>query len=65
MHEYYLTEKDGNTIFSKPLQQDRLDYLRNEFELGRESINQDLSFEIPSYLDPRLRWPNQTPHPRN
>jgi hypothetical protein len=50
MHEYYLTDKEGNSIFSKPLQQDRLDYLANEFELGRESINQDLSYEFPSYL---------------
>src|SRR5688572_24451462 len=45
LHEYYLTDKDGATIFEKPLQSDRLDFLRNRFQLQYPSVNEDLLYE--------------------
>lgn len=50
MHEYFLTRKDGNSIFEKPTQQERLDFLAEEYTSENESINSDLSFDFPDSL---------------
>lgn len=45
LHEYYLTDKDGTTIFDKPLQADRLNFLRERFRFRYPSINEHLVYE--------------------
>jgi len=47
LHEFYLTRKDGNTIFALPDQPARLKFLLDEYTRGRRSINDDISFEFP------------------
>jgi hypothetical protein len=47
LHEYYLTDGEGNTIFSLSNQQDRLRFLLNAFSGGRDAINKDLGFAFP------------------
>jgi hypothetical protein len=46
LHEYYLTEGDGNTIFDIAEQEGRLAFLQNKLIDNYPSINDDLSFEI-------------------
>jgi hypothetical protein len=48
LHEYYLTERDGNTIFDITEQEGRLAFLQNKLIDNYPSINDDLSFEIHS-----------------
>jgi len=45
LHEFYLTDKDGSTIFDLPAQQDKIDFLTKRFEFDYPSINNDLSYE--------------------
>jgi len=47
LHEYYLTDKDGKTIFDLPVQQDRLEFLAERFRSDYPSINDDLAYELP------------------
>src|SRR4051812_45513931 len=47
LHEYYLTEKDGTTIFEKVLLQDRMNFLNNKYSFDLPSISDDMEFEIP------------------
>lgn len=47
LHEYYLSDQDGTTIFDKALQQERLDYLQGRANFRQPSIEKDLSFEVP------------------
>jgi hypothetical protein len=44
LHEYYLTDKDGSTIFDKPVQADRLNFLRDRFRFNYPSINEHLEY---------------------
>jgi len=53
LHEYFLTRKDGTTIFSEPDQSARLTFLREEFSNEQEAINEDLDFEFPESLQAR------------
>src|SRR5678810_911066 len=48
LHEFYLTKKDGTTVFSVSDQPNRLKFLLDEYTVGRESINADISFEFPA-----------------
>lgn len=54
MHEYYLTKKDGSSVFEKNTQQERLDYLLTEFADDLDPINDDIQFEFP----PSLQYEN-------
>lgn len=47
LHEYYLSDQDGTTIFDKALQQERLDYLQGRANFRQPSIEKDLAFEVP------------------
>lgn len=47
LHEYYLSDQDGTTIFDKALQQERLDYLQGRANFRQPSIEKDLVFEVP------------------
>jgi hypothetical protein len=46
LHEFYLTRQDGTTIFDLPNQDQRINFLLEEFSRGNESINSDLSYEF-------------------
>src|ERR1700730_16639813 len=50
LHEFFLTEKDGKTIFELPNQADRINFLLDEYTLERISITNDLQFNFPSHL---------------
>lgn len=50
LHEYYLTDKDGSTIFDKPIQSEKLEFLRKRFNYNYPSINDDLTYEVPASL---------------
>jgi hypothetical protein len=50
LHEYFLTRKDGTTIFSEPDQPSRLAFLQEEFSRDQEPVNQDIAFEFPKSL---------------
>lgn len=50
MHEYFLTRQDGKTIFENNLQQDRLQFLNEEFENDKEPVNSDIDFQFPDSL---------------
>jgi len=45
LHEYYLTRDKGETIFEKPAQSDRLDFLFDRFVKDLPSIHEDLVFQ--------------------
>jgi len=47
LHEYYLTDSDGSTIFDKASQDLRLSYLEDRSRRGMPSIDNDLSYTIP------------------
>lgn len=49
-HEYFLTRSDGSVIFEKIAQEDRLQFLEEEFSSNKVSINEDLEFEFPETL---------------
>src|SRR5687768_10034461 len=53
LHEYFLTRKDGTTIFSEPDQPARLAYLREEFSRDQEPVNLDVDFDFPESLRAR------------
>ena len=45
LHEYYLTARDGTTVFDLPVQADRLSFLKERFRFRYPSINEHLAFE--------------------
>jgi len=47
LHEFYLTDKNGNNIFSIPAQADRINFLKERAASNEENINSDLDFKIP------------------
>jgi hypothetical protein len=52
MHEFYLTESKGETVFDLPSQQLRLDFLLKQFLKKIPDIGDDLSFVFPDSLLP-------------
>lgn len=46
LHEYYLTEETGKTIFEYATQQERNDFLARSFEANRLTIANDISFDV-------------------
>ena len=53
LHEYFLTRKDGTTIFSEPDQPARLAYLSEEFSNDQHPVNSDIEFVFPESLQAR------------
>ena len=47
LHEFYLTQPDGQTVFDLATQTDRLDFLFNRFKRGDRDISSELRFELP------------------
>jgi hypothetical protein len=47
MHEYFITDADGNTFFGEPDQVKRMNFLLNAYQDERESINKDLTYQFP------------------
>jgi hypothetical protein len=50
IHEYFFTDKNGDTIFAQADQSDRMNMLLDEFSGDRKSINDDVNFEFPEKL---------------
>jgi len=50
LHEYYLTQADGQSIFNLANQNDRIDFIKNRFLQDDRSINSELSFTFPDSL---------------
>ena len=51
LHEFYLTNSNGDTIFTLASQQDRLQFLKAEYDLERASVDDNLSFIFPQELE--------------
>jgi hypothetical protein len=47
LHEFYQTEKAGNTIFDLDLQENRMSFLKEKFYSLSKNINSDLQFIVP------------------
>src|ERR1044072_9399738 len=47
LHEYYLTDHSGTTIFDRASETERLQYLLEKFRDGQPSVNRDLACELP------------------
>src|SRR6476619_2596672 len=50
LHEYYLTQADGQSIFNLANQVDRIEFIKNRFLQDDRSINSELSFNLPDPL---------------
>ncbi|MEO6613370.1 MAG: hypothetical protein ABIT05_14880 [Chitinophagaceae bacterium] len=50
LHEYYLTNRDGTTIFESVDQDARKTFLEEQYARGAESVSNDLAFEFPDSL---------------
>ena len=50
LHEYYLTQRDGQSIFNLANQDDRIEFLKDRFLQDDRSINSELSFNLPDSL---------------
>lgn len=50
MHEFYLTDATGKNFFSFPNQQDRINFLLQQFTDDQESINDDVEYDFPDEL---------------
>lgn len=60
LHEYFLSEQKGETIFAIPAQADRMDFLMNKMALDQPSVSNFLQFEFPEeqaplYKDQHIR----------
>lgn len=55
MHEYYLTGSNGQTVFDEALQDDRIDFLQQQFINDNRTVNQDIEFVIPEMLQEMYR----------
>jgi hypothetical protein len=51
LHEFYLTQTDGQTIFNLPAQSDRIEFLRNQFLRSERNITSELFFDQPVILN--------------
>jgi hypothetical protein len=50
LHEYYLTNPKGDTVFDLNNQADRLLFLADRMDKDAVSVNKDISFEVPPEL---------------
>lgn len=50
MHQFYLTDKEGKSVFALADQKDRLQFLLQQYSKDEDSINQDVLFEFPKQL---------------
>jgi len=50
LHEYYLTQANGDSIFNIANQNDRIAFIENRFLQDDRSINSELSFSLPDSL---------------
>ena len=48
LHEYYLTETNGENIFYLNLQADRINFLKDKYIANREDINSDIAYKVPT-----------------
>lgn len=55
MHEYYLTSKDGKTVFALNNQTDRINFLFDQFTKGYPAINSDLEFIFPAEFEEKYQ----------
>ncbi len=55
LHEYFLSGQKDETIFSIPVQQDRMNYLMNKMALDQPSASNLLEFEFPESLKKMYR----------
>ena len=51
MHEFFLTGKDGKTVFTLSNQTDRINFLLDQYAQDRPAINAGLKFEFPPDLE--------------
>lgn len=54
MHEYYLTDADGKTVFQLANQVDRINFLLNQFSTDRPSVNEDIEFTFPKAMESKF-----------
>jgi len=54
MHEYYLTDADGKTVFQLANQVDRINFLLNQFSTDRPSVNGDIEFTFPKEMESKF-----------
>lgn len=47
LHEFYMTNADGTTVFDLPTQQQRLTFLLDRYATDQENIHNDLHFHVP------------------
>lgn len=47
LHEFYLTQPGGQSVFDLPAQNDRINFLFNRFKRGDRDISSELLFELP------------------
>ncbi|MCC7526847.1 MAG: hypothetical protein IT250_18630 [Chitinophagaceae bacterium] len=47
LHEFYLTQPNGQTVFELPAQTDRMCFLFNRFSRGDRDIDNELHFDLP------------------
>lgn len=47
LHEFYLTDSKGESVFDFANQSDRINFLQQKFELNRATVDDDLLYEIP------------------
>lgn len=50
-HEFYVTNSDGNTIFTLPTQAERIDFLDKLHGEDRDTVNEDLDFIFPESME--------------
>jgi hypothetical protein len=50
LHEYFLTNQEGKTVFEEITPEGRLQFLLNEFSLGHMSIANELDFMFPASM---------------
>lgn len=50
LHQFYLTDADGETVFRYQLQQDRLNFLLQQFVRGRPGIDEMITYSVPPFL---------------
>lgn len=55
LHEYYLTNPKGDTVFDLNNQADRLLFLADRMDKDAVSVNKDISFEVPQELVPLFK----------
>jgi hypothetical protein len=54
MHEYYLTNADGKSVFQLANQSDRISFLLNQFSTDRPSVNEDVGFNFPKEMESKF-----------